>query len=77
MMFLPIVGRELRVAARRPSTHGLRFFAALGFLLVWFALSLGAQTYTRPLEAGRNLFHALGVLGLGFTLLAGVFLTAD
>lgn len=77
MTFLPIVVRELRVAARRPAAHRLRFLTAAGVMLLWFALSLGAQSSTRPAELGRHLFQALGVLGLGFTLLTGVFLTAD
>ena len=35
MTFLPIVARELRVAARRPGTYWVRSGAALALILVW------------------------------------------
>jgi hypothetical protein len=40
MRFLPIVARELRVAARRRGTYGLRLLAAAAALAVTFCLSL-------------------------------------
>src|SRR5437667_86278 len=39
MTFLPIVERELRVAARRAATHWMRFFAALAAMLIWLLLA--------------------------------------
>lgn len=76
MSFLPIVERELRVAARRRGTYRVRFFGALGILLVWLILAevFGRNPVT-PLS--QTLFLAFGVLALAFCLLAGVFLTAD
>ena len=44
MSFLPIVGRELVVAARRPGTHRVRFWAALIVLGVWL-LVFSASRY--------------------------------
>ena len=40
MTFLPIVARELRVAARRPGTSWVRSGAALGILVIgtWYFL---------------------------------------
>jgi ABC-type transport system involved in cytochrome c biogenesis permease component len=76
MTFLPIVGRELAVAARRAGTYWLRFWAAAGALGVFFILRLGrANPATIP--PGRDIFNALGVATLVFSMLAGVFLTAD
>jgi ABC-type transport system involved in multi-copper enzyme maturation permease subunit len=76
MNFLPVVERELRVLARRPTTTWLRFYAALGIVLVWLLLLTGARN-TAPAELAQRLFIAFGVLALGFCLLAGIFLTAD
>ena len=76
MTFLPIVDRELRVLARRTSTAWIRFYAALGILLVWLLLVGGARN-TAPAALAQRLFIAFGVLALGFCLLAGIFLTAD
>ncbi len=74
-MLLPIVERELRVASRRVSTYWTRFVAGLAVIVVWLIL-LGSAAGS-PSQLGHRLFNALGVLGLGFSMLAGVFLTAD
>jgi hypothetical protein len=80
MTFLPIVERELRVAARKRSTFWLRIVAALvalvigsGFLIltVWGPLGLGT------VSLGKGLFAALTWLSLGAALSAGLFLTSD
>ena len=75
MTFLPIVGRELRVAARRGATHWARFaLTALVSLVManYFAISgLG-----NPPSIGRTAFEWL--LGAAFVLAcAGCTLTAD
>lgn len=75
MVLLPIVDRELRVAARRPATYWMRCAAAGIMLVIFLILLLKSDTSTR--QMGRHLLNALGVLALGFSLLAGVFLTAD
>jgi ABC-type transport system involved in cytochrome c biogenesis permease component len=76
MTFLPIVERELRVAARRPGTYWTRWFAALGMMVVWL-LFFGSNHRASAAELNKTLFVALGILALGFCLLAGIFLTAD
>ncbi|HEY2951585.1 MAG TPA: ABC transporter permease subunit [Verrucomicrobiae bacterium] len=77
MTFLPIVERELRVAARRRGTHSMRFCVALAVLVVWLVLILGSQNSMPPAQLGHQLFMALSIATFGFCLLAGVFLTAD
>ncbi len=76
MTFLPIVERELRVAARRRGTYWTRWLAALGTLMVLLLL-LTANRRASTAEMSKSIFIALGVLALGFCLLAGIFLTAD
>jgi len=76
MTFLPIVERELRVASRRRSTYRLRFLLALFALALWFIL-LVTSGRSPVFERGKMLFMAVGILALGFSLLAGMFLTAD
>ena len=77
MTFLPVVERELRVAARRKATHWARFFAALTVIIIGFVLLIGAQGKMSPPHLGRMLFVSTSVLGFAFSLLAGVFLTSD
>lgn len=74
---LPVVDRELRVAARQPATHWLRAAAALAITLVWLGLMLAHQPGGQQAQLGHNLIRALSLLAFGFTLVAGVFLTAD
>ncbi len=76
MTFLPIVGRELRVGARRASTYWLRFAAALCLLAIWLGLTLSSRKTAMP-GLSKDLFVAFGVIALGFCLIAGIFLTAD
>jgi hypothetical protein len=79
MAFLPIVERELRVAARKRSTFWVRIIAALvaliigsGFLVVvMVGPGFGAATL------GRGLFGTLTWLSLGVALSAGLFFTSD
>jgi ABC-type transport system involved in multi-copper enzyme maturation permease subunit len=77
MSFLPIVERELRVAARRPATHWTRFCAALATLTIWLLLALSTPQSVPVPQLSKNLFIATGLLAFGFCVLAGVFLTAD
>jgi ABC-type transport system involved in cytochrome c biogenesis permease component len=76
MTFLPIVERELRIAARRASTFWVRFFVAAGVLgLGLFIAAAGDQS--RPEKVSKEFFVAMGVLGLIFGTLSGIFLTAE
>ena len=77
MSFLPIVERELRVAARRRGTYWLRSLLALAVLMIWFSLLIAGRSSVPMAQKGKMLFMANGILAFGFSLLAGVFLTAD
>src|SRR5437667_3091836 len=78
MTFLPIVDRELRVAARRPATYLTRLlFAIAGAGIVSLALLFAAAAQTGASGIGGWLFYFLSLLALGFSAFAGVFLTAD
>jgi len=74
---LPIVGRELRVAARRPGTYWIRFGSGLVLLLVFALLLFSSSRSQSPARLGHEIFIALGVFMLGFCMLLGLFLTAD
>jgi ABC-type Na+ efflux pump permease subunit len=76
MIFLPIVGRELRVAARRRSSYWIRSGLALG------AISIGVFLYLANLDAApqslaHRIFSALVWLSMLFCLYAGRRSTAD
>src|SRR4026209_785142 len=77
MSFLPIVERELRVAARRRGTHWLWFFTALVAMAAVFIVVLGSQRSASPQSLGKWVFHAVSGMAFAFSLLAGVFLTSD
>ena len=78
MTVLPIVGRELRVAARRPGTYWLRVVAALvalvigGGMLLLTLLPVSGQG-----QMGGPMFAALTWMSLAAALSAGLFFTSD
>ncbi len=78
MTFLPIVERELRVAARKRNTFWLRIAAALvaltiggGFLILTMTLPFGLT------QLGQVMFGLLTWLSLAAALSAGLFFTSD
>lgn len=77
MTALPVLHRELQVAARRPSTFGVRFFGAMlatllgGLFLAGAAFPAGLIT-----PSGSALFGTLVSLGMILSLLSGPLLTA-
>jgi len=80
VIFLPIVGRELRVASRKRSTFWIRIVAAIvalmiatGFLILSAVGSFALATTT----LGEILFGVLTWLSLGAALSAGLFFTSD
>jgi hypothetical protein len=82
--FLPIVDRELRVAARKRNTFWLRVVAALIALIIgggFMMLSLlpfgGAGPFGGRGQMGGPLFAVLTWLSLGTALCAGLFFTSD
>jgi hypothetical protein len=79
MTFLPIVERELRVAARRRGPFRTRLLAAgVGTLVAAGILALMRSSAGFGGSApGFTLFQALGWLGFLFAAAAGMFLTSD
>src|SRR5437016_6196807 len=76
MAILPIVERELRIAARRAGTYWTRCLAAAAVTMLWLVLLVGSRVPS-PAQLGHHLLNALGALALGASMLAGVFLTSD
>jgi hypothetical protein len=77
MTFLPIVGRELRVAARLPATFRNRTLTAGIVAAVAFVLLLLAAASGSPAFIGESSFGILASLALCFCLLEGLRKTAD
>ena len=76
MTFLPIVERELRVAARRPGTVWTRVAAAVGALTVMaFCLSVNVGQNSGTIGAG--MFYGLAWLAMIHCISVGVRTTAD
>src|SRR5207247_819334 len=76
MTFLPIVGRELRVTARRRGTYWNRALSALAAILI-FGGALIFEAQAPPKELGKHVFDILSGLFLLSSLAAGVRYTAD
>jgi hypothetical protein len=78
MTFLPIVQRELRVAARKRSTFWLRLAVALVALVIgtgFMALSAASGMGTASL--GSGLFRTVTWLAMAGAIGAGLFFTSD
>lgn len=77
MTFLPIVGRELRVASRQRVTWRTRFLAVLSALVVfgWIWGTMGR--YATPPQISKSLFYGMSWLAFLYVLFAGTFTTAD
>jgi ABC-type multidrug transport system permease subunit len=76
MTFLPIVERELRVAARRRATYGMRMKIA-GAATLAFAACFAASLVAPAVPFGKCLFWGLSGLCLLYGLAAGRLMTAD
>ncbi len=76
MTFLPIVGRELRIASRRGATYWVRCLAALLLIVVgtWFFLMMQGEA---PGDISIFLFQILTGISVLHCLLRGVWSTAD
>ena len=76
MTFLPIVGRELRVAARRRGTYWGRLGSSLLaiILFVWIYLLMVSDA---PREMAKVIFGVIAGLCFLFSLLSGIRATAD
>src|ERR1051325_1688597 len=78
MSFLPIVARELRVAARKRSTFWLRVVAApTGLVFGGAFLVIRGFRGVGMAQIGNVLFYALTSLCLAAGLSAGLFFTSD
>ena len=77
MTFLPIVERELRVAARKRSTFWLRVVAALVAVAIGGGFLALSRVAGRMPNLGQGLFVTLTWLSLGAALSAGLFFTSD
>jgi len=76
MTFLPIVERELRVAARRRGTYRMRMKIA-GLATVVFAACFVVSEYVPGFPLGKHLFWDLSGLCMVYCLAAGRLMTAD
>ena len=76
MTFLPIVERELRVAARQHSTYWMRMVLALAAIAIGLFLYL-ARTQIPPQSLAKEIFGGLGGLSLLYCLSSGRRSTAD
>ena len=70
MIFLPIVARELRVAARRRGTYVTRFVIAVGALVLCGFIFL-MEMNARPQALSQFIFRGLSVLTLLYCLASG------
>jgi len=77
MTFLPIVQRELRVAARRRATFRIRRWTTYVAAAMSVALIFFVEVVRRTGLSGNLLFSVLTYYALVLCLLAGGFLTAD
>ena len=76
MTFLPIVQRELTEASRRRGTYWIRVGAAAVGLSIGGLMLLTRQG-AQPSEIGMSIFVPLAIASFLYTLLIGVFRTAD
>src|SRR5947199_9864201 len=77
MRFLPVVERELRMAARRRSTYGLRLLVALAALSLALWICTLPVSGQAPTELGKSPFGLLTIMAFPYCLLIGTSLTTD
>jgi ABC-type transport system involved in cytochrome c biogenesis permease component len=76
MTFLPVVERELRVAARQRNAYWTRLGGAVAALLLcaWIML---IPSFRSPQRLGIVLFHTVAVVTFFYSVLAGLLRTSD
>ena len=77
MIFLPVVDRELRMAARRGATYWSRFQVALAALVPTFFLLAGPVPFPSLTQQGAQIFQILAFMAFLTAMLSAVRLTAD
>src|SRR5579859_5392670 len=73
---LPIVGRELRVAARRRGTYWSRVMVAMAAIIMGVILYF-TFSQAPPRELGERLFYTVSWLAFLYCLVTGVRSTSD
>src|SRR5688572_19533306 len=78
MVVLPVIERELRVAARRRGTYNTRLWAVTGAvaIILWQFLRFRSGSATASTQ-GREMFVSLALLAFVFAFIAGARNTAD
>lgn len=74
---LPIIDRELRVAARHWGTWWRRVLVAAAALVLFFFLYANMSRYRTPASISREMFSVIGALACVYAMLAGPFSTVD
>ncbi len=77
MTLLPIVGRELRIRARRASTYWFRVSAATAALLLVLLVNVSMGKHATSVQLGLAFFHTLAWAALFLCLIAGMVNTCD
>jgi ABC-type transport system involved in cytochrome c biogenesis permease component len=77
MNALPIVHRELLLAARRRATFVSRSVVAGIVILLWLVITGATARYLSTSELAKQLFWTYGILAMLYAVLCGVFFTAD
>jgi ABC-type transport system involved in multi-copper enzyme maturation permease subunit len=79
MVWLPVVERELRVAARKRATYRIRVLALLAVMgvLGWAVFAASQRSGLSGPGDGRELFKALAYPAAIFSILIGAFATSD
>jgi ABC-type Na+ efflux pump permease subunit len=78
MTWLPVVEREMRVAARRPGTYRIRFIAVLAMLALFAYHMMDAPNRLMGAgQAGRQLLEPLALCAFFFAISIGVIATSD
>ncbi|MCX8156573.1 MAG: ABC transporter permease [Verrucomicrobiae bacterium] len=76
MLVLPIMVREMQVAARRRRTYWVRLLTAVLALLVTLIILLFMR-HEDANDRGTAIFVALGYLSWGLAIISGLWLTSD
>src|SRR5437016_4501236 len=76
MIFLPIVGRELRVAARRHGTYSIRLWIALAAMVIGVFFFVANPRMSGE-DLAQRIFTGVSGLALLYCLASGRLLTAD
>lgn len=77
MTFLPVVHRELQIAARQRRTHWMRISAALIALAVLFLMAGTSINWQDKDKVGQKTFQLISGLTLAYCLLVGMWATSD